>query len=199
MTRMAQARAIIPGGDSIRSATTPALRAELARALTITAQGLSYLAAVWAELERRGEDLSSLRSGMARSLPLIANGTLAAEAAVAFAGRYTVLAEIAKLPLPEQVRLASGALVPVATSTGVANIPATAFTAAQARGVFSAGRILTPEEQEAPRDRTDSHRGRFLGLAPAEYDSLARFAAERGLTVTAAIRAALLAAGALPQ
>ena len=51
---------------------TPDLREELARALTITADSLMYLAAVWKELEQRGEDLSDLRTGLGVYVPLIA-------------------------------------------------------------------------------------------------------------------------------
>ena len=54
---------------------TPTLRGELARALTVTAETLEYLAAIWRELERRGQDLSELRKGMGQYLPLIAAAT----------------------------------------------------------------------------------------------------------------------------
>src|SRR2546427_518935 len=66
---------------------TETLRAELARGLSLVAENLVRLGQVWAELERRGEDLSGLRHGLGRTLPLIASGRLAAEFVVEFAHR----------------------------------------------------------------------------------------------------------------
>lgn len=86
----------------IESADTETLRAHLAQTLTITAQSLQYLSSIWQELERRGEDLSDLRGGIAVYLPKIAAGTLAAEAVVRYAGQRMLLRALAKLPLPEQ-------------------------------------------------------------------------------------------------
>jgi hypothetical protein len=93
--------------------TTPELRAELVRGLSMTAEGLVRMSAVWRELEDRGEDLSDLRHGIATFLPLIAAGRLAPEAVVAFASRRSVLRALEGLPLDEQRRLAAGGLLAV--------------------------------------------------------------------------------------
>ena len=45
--------------EEITAADTQTLRQHLSQALTVTARALIYTAAIWKELERRGEDLSS--------------------------------------------------------------------------------------------------------------------------------------------
>ena len=45
------------------------LRKMLASEIEITAHHISKMALIWAELERRGEDMTALRSGIARYLP----------------------------------------------------------------------------------------------------------------------------------
>lgn len=135
--------------SEIATATTSFLRDELARGLTLTADTLTRLGAIWAELERRGEDLSDLRAGLARTLPLIASGRLAAEAVVAFAGRPLVLRCLEGVPVEEQRRLADGAPIPVylpgedaPQSLPVSRIPSAAITR-----VIADGMIRTPAEQ----------------------------------------------------
>ncbi|GEM_PF-515399 len=133
---------------------TATLRAELARLLTITADHLMYLAAVWRELENRGEDLSPLRTGLAAYLPLIASHQLCAEAVIRFAGNQTLLRAVATLPLQEQERLAQGGMVPVLCvdergEFAPRETPAHALTAAQARIVFDAGKVRDLDEQRS--------------------------------------------------
>lgn len=132
--------------------STQALRGELARAMTLSAQHLAHMATIWAELERRGEDLSDLRIGLASYLPLIAAGQLDAEALVRFAGQKTLLRHIATLPRHEQHRLAMGGTVPVlvldATGEPVEQqLPANYLTAHQVRQVFDDARIRSVAEQ----------------------------------------------------
>ena len=138
---------------------TPQLRQELAHGLTLTAVTLTKLGMVWAELERRGEDLSDLRVGIARTLPLIAAGRLAAEAVVAFAGRPMILRSLEGVPLDMQRRLADGEPIPVylpgeqgPKSMPLARIPAAAVTRVIADGV-----VRTPAEQRLAI-RTKKHK-----------------------------------------
>lgn len=93
-------------------ASTEELRAELATALKLTADHLIRLAFVWDELERRGEDLSSLRNGIGRYLPLIASGAVLAETVVAFAGTPLMLSRAAKLPVDQQLKAIEAGTVP---------------------------------------------------------------------------------------
>jgi len=144
----------VPAPAELGNMSTQQLRAELAKSLTITARHLMYLAAVWGELDKRGEDLSDLRTGLAVYLPQIAAGRLAAEAVVRFAGQPTVLRSIASLPLERQQALARGEPVPVLTVDAGGNfrateLPAYTLTAAQARLVFDGDKVRSPDEQRA--------------------------------------------------
>lgn len=138
--------------NHVQEMDTPMLRAELARALTVTAETLVYLAAIWRELERRGEDLSDLRAGIGQYIPLIAAGQLAAEAVVHFAGRVQLLRAVQTLPLDEQRRLADGGTVRVVTLTANGQLDetemmVTALTGEQVRMVFDIGRTRPVPEQ----------------------------------------------------
>jgi len=149
--------------DRLQSLDTPALRAELASALGLTSRHLLYLAAVWSELERRGEDLSDLRSGIGVYLPLIATGQVLPETVVRFAGQPTLLRSVAGLPIPEQRRLADGEPIALVVRQGDSYthrmLPAHALTAAQSRVVFGDRTIRSEAEQIAlltsalPRDK----------------------------------------------
>ena len=72
-----------------------------------------YLASVWRELERRGEDLSDIKSGLISYLPLVAAGRLQPEAVVHFAGRAMLLKRISTLPPQQQLALVNGERIPV--------------------------------------------------------------------------------------
>ena len=98
-----------------------------------------------------GEDLSDLRHGIARTLPLIAAGRLAAEAVIAFAGRARILRALEGLDLSTQRRLADGEPVPVylpglsePQAMPLARIPASAIGR-----VICDGLMRTPAEQQA--------------------------------------------------
>ena len=91
---------------------TADLRAELSTALRLTVRHLIYLAAIWRELESRGEDLSELRSGIGAYVASIAAGRVIPETVVAFADRPATLRRVAALPVAEQRAIASGAPVP---------------------------------------------------------------------------------------
>jgi len=187
---------VIPEVAEIAALDTPRLRAELSRALTITAHGLAYLAAVWAELERRGEDLSDLRSGLAVYLPAIAAGRLAPEAVVQFAGQSTLLRRVMSLPVDEQRRLAAGEPLPVVVATPDGELverrlPARALAARQIAQVFDDyGRVRTPieqrqvaQQQRRPPARPASAAAVRGALAVLSTEDLQQLAEERGLTL----------------
>lgn len=164
MTTLAPARPA-----DLTAASTADLRAELARGLALTADTLTRLGRVWAELESRGEDLSDLRRGLGRTLPLIAAGRLAAEAVVAFAGRPGVLDRLAGLPLVEQRRLAAGGPVAVITPADpgtVEELPLAALPTSRVRLVLDGGEVLTPAEQ---RVRLPARRGKPKPAADHRY------------------------------
>lgn len=97
------------------SLTNDQLKQELQKALAITAQHLQYLAAVWKELEKRGEDLSHLKTGLAGYLPMIANGEIDSNLIVKYAGRRTVLSALAKLPIEQQRQIAADGHLTIVT------------------------------------------------------------------------------------
>lgn len=144
---------------------TADLRDELARGLTLTADTLSRLGLIWQELERRGEDLSSLRTGLARTLPLIAAGLLAAEAVVAFAGRPAVLRALEGVPLEQQRRLAAGEALEAIDPTNPTNVitePIVRLPTAAVRLAIADGTVRTPDLQRLafrPRKRRREESG----------------------------------------
>jgi hypothetical protein len=130
--------------------STDELRADLSRGLTLTVEVLVQLSRVWAELERRGEDLSELRRGIARNLPLIASGRLAAESVVAFAHRPALLRAIDGIPLELQRRLVAGETVTVIDPLDpmtLEELPLARLPAASVRLIFADGDIRSPTEQ----------------------------------------------------
>lgn len=136
----------------VQDMDTASLHSELARVLTVTAETILYLAEIWKELQRRGEDLSELRTGVAQFLPLIASGQLRADVIVRFAGRQHLLRAVAALPVEEQKRLASGGKVE--TIHQFANgrvepilVAASDMTVAQVKLAFDYGRIRSVGEQ----------------------------------------------------
>lgn len=155
----------------LRDLDTAALRSELLRALTVTAETLAYLGAVWRELENRGEDLSDLSAGLGRYLPMIAAGQLDAEVVVRFAGRQLLLRAVAALPIGEQRRLALGGGVQILTvdddgKVAEVEMAATALTAQQVRMAFDYGRIRSVAEQRnmlGSAKMAASRRGRGSG------------------------------------
>jgi len=144
----------LPTPYELGAMSTQQLREQLAKSLTMTAQHLQYLSLIWAELEKRGEDLSDLRTGLAVYMPQIAAGRLSAQAVIRFAGQPTVLKSVAMLPLQEQEAMANGKPVRVLTVNAKGEyedteLPAYTLTAAQARMVFDGDKIRSPMEQRA--------------------------------------------------
>lgn len=153
MNELIQPQAV-PTAFVLSAMSTQQLRANLAQSLTMTAQHLQHLSMIWAELEKRGEDLSDLRTGLAVYMPQIAAGRLDAQAVIRFAGQPTVLKSVAMLSIEEQHQIANGKPVRVLTVNAQgeyedAEMPAYTLTAAQARMVFAGEKLRSPAEQRA--------------------------------------------------
>lgn len=135
----------------LREMSVEELKHELGRALEVTADNLLYLARLWRELERRGEDLSQLRAGLRAFLPAIADGRLDAQAAVQFAGNLTMLRALAAQPLSVQRRLAEGKRVTVLTMVDgewkEERRRGDELSVSEIRQVFHAGAMRSIEEQ----------------------------------------------------
>lgn len=195
---------LLPFVADISSVPTADLRKELAANIGVTAKALARMAVIWGELERRGEDLSSLRSGLMAYMPAIAAGELLPEAVVRCAGQMTVLKMLSGLPLDQQQRLLEKG-VPVleldsATGTTVAEqVPVERLTLAQARRALAAGHVREPAEQAAlllPRAKSAAAtvRGKevTLRLTQEEYRKLRERAAAAGKRVPVFVREQVL-------
>lgn len=167
--------ALIPREEAPRllaEMPTPELRAELARGLTLTAATLTRLGLIWAELERRGEDLSELRQGLARLLPLIAAGRLAAEAVVSFAARPAILRALEGVPLEHQRRLAAGEPIEVVVPDEprrTERVSVQTIPAARLRTIFADGEVLPPAEQRLRLAASRRRKAPGEGEAPRHF------------------------------
>lgn len=134
--------------DILHDAPTEALKQELGRVLEVTADALLYMSKIWVELERRGEDLSQLRSGIRVFMPLIAEGRLCAQAVVQFSGNLALLRALALMPIGEQRRISQGKKIEVAMLDGsVKSIQADDLSSREIARVFKRGRIMPTSEQ----------------------------------------------------
>jgi hypothetical protein len=171
---------------NLTSVSTADLRAALARGLTRTAGELAQLGMIWAELERRGEDLSELRREVGTSIPLIAAGVLAAEVVVAFAGRPSLWRALVGLPLERQRAIAGGEPLPLVVDAGegefaVRPLPAGALSTKQVRQLFGVGEVRGQDEQIAYlADLTTPSRPPRAKPAPPERHYRVRADPERG-------------------
>lgn len=98
--------------NQIQSATNEQLKDELARSLKITSDYLVYMSLIWSELNKRGFDLSELKSGLFQYIPLIATNQLDARLVVEFAGNKTLLSALSRLEIHQQAQIADTKIVP---------------------------------------------------------------------------------------
>lgn len=134
--------------DELAKMETQNLRAELAMCLKLTAADFTYMASIFRELSRRGENLDDLRQGLGTYLALIADGNLLPEIVVQFSGRHSLLQAIAALPISDQRQIADDGTVELVGANGEANrIPVTALTTRNIRQVFADHRLRSRNEQ----------------------------------------------------
>lgn len=98
--------------NEIQNASIADLKAELSRSLKITSDYLVYMSIIWGELNKRGEDLSELKSGLFQYIPLIATNQLDAALVVEFAGNKTLLSALSRLPIDQQKEIAITKKIP---------------------------------------------------------------------------------------
>ncbi len=201
--------ALDTGSGAISRLSTEDLRDRLGEAITLTAQNLEKIAVIWAELERRGEDLSALRTGLTAYLPDIAGGRLDAGVVVRFAGRSTLLRILSRLSIRDQREYLAGKPIEMAhiddsgelktSSVSIDEVPATMM-----RIVFSDRGVRSAVEQArmiAPVKRAVRASGRPIKvtvlLSEAEYESLQAHAKNAGRRTPLFVRERLLAGGLL--
>lgn len=130
--------------------TTDELRGELAGQLRLTASHLVRLAAIVRLLEDRGEDLSDLRIGLLQYLRRIAHGQVVPEVVVRFAEYPSLIQRISGMPLPDQIRLASGDPVRLMDASGEHRLmDPLAMTRDQVAQAFARDHIRDDAEQIA--------------------------------------------------
>lgn len=207
---MSELTIVRPTSAALREVSTEELRSRLAGALQITAESLEHLALIWGELDRRGEDLSGLRSGLAAYLPLIASERLLPGLVVRHAGQAMLLKSLSQMPLAEQRRIferGTVTVVEVTTEGAVreAEVPTPTLTSAQVRRIFAGDRLRTPAEQTtllAPRAKRTAPGTRHvevrIRLTSAEHDALAKAARAAGQQSKSFIRSVLIKQGVLP-
>lgn len=171
---------------------TDDLKKQLAESIGVTARTLSQMAAIWTELESRGEDLSALRGGLMSYLPLIAEGRLDPELVVRAAGQATLLKAASALSIADQRDLLENGLpvfdVDKEGQFVERRVPVENVGMMEIRRAIAADHIRTPAEQArlaAPaRDRKD-RRGVIVKvrLTQEQYDGLKRRAAADGRRV----------------
>lgn len=175
---------------SLTRMETQDLRAELGRAITMTADSLAYLAGVWAELERRGEDLSDLKIGLAPYLRDVASGRLAPEAVLTFAGRKMVLKWVARQPYEQQKKLAAEPTVTISTPAGKHKTALlTDLNANELRFIDLEADAVEPETKQ--KKRAPSRNTVGFSVSPAEHKKLLKDAAAANQTVADYVRSKL--------
>lgn len=138
------------------------LKSLLNQSIQVTTRFIAFLAKVWKALEDKGEDLSDLRHGLMRYLPLVSAGKMDASLLIQFAGQQLLLRELALLPTEEQCRLANGEKIPLVTKTNegfstklvdLANLHSRYYPQ-----IFTVGRVRTEAEQMAMLDASKPKR-----------------------------------------
>lgn len=138
--------------QQLQNASTDSLKSALAQSLEITAKHLGYLAQIWWELERRGEDLSALRTGLMAYLPLIANQQIEADLVVKYAGQKTLLHALSQLDRSQQRQLIASDSVSVVRLNAEGQrydelVSLSALGAQEVYRVFNEDHIRDPEMQ----------------------------------------------------
>lgn len=145
----------------LRAMDTEALREELYNAIGITVRAIKHVAAIWTELEARGEDLSDVRFALASYMRPVQSGRLLPEAVAQLAGRRRTLDLVATLPVDDQRRLIEGQAVEVVKGqdeTVEKNLDQMTFS--ETAAVIRDGMIRTVDEQRLALKRMGERRPR---------------------------------------
>ena len=179
----------------VRHLSTDDLRRELGQAITYTARSVQYLAVVWSELKRRGEDLSQIKIGLGSYLEEVAAGRLAAEAVVSFAGSKMVLRWLSRQPIERQRKIAAGELVTVRDPDGhVRQVSAAEIDARDLKFIDLTASISgSPEkvEQERPDALKPKRAAVTALLTDHEYNQVVAAATKAEQTINDFVRRSL--------
>tara|TARA_R110000824_G_scaffold95990_12_gene230374 strand:- start:1920 stop:2534 length:615 start_codon:yes stop_codon:yes gene_type:complete len=117
----------------------------------LTPYTVASSARVYAELERRGYDLSKYARGIGKFLPQVARGEVAPELVVALMADPTRILIAAALPWDQQIALAADGRIDIADigGEGATSVPLDACSASQLGQAIdeTTGTIRSPDEQ----------------------------------------------------
>lgn len=140
---------------STQSMSMEELRQQLTQQTQKTAESIARMAVIWRALERRGEDMTKWRAGLAAYLPAVAANRLAPEAVVRLAGNATALRAVALLPVDDQNDLLQRGTVDVMRDGETESVPLIRLRPADVRQAFDGitGRVVPVEEQKRSERR----------------------------------------------
>lgn len=186
--------------------STAQLRERLEKLITITVDTLTELAEVWVELERRGEDLSTLRSGLMSYVRMIARREVLPEAVVRFAGHRHIMIKLTEMPLRTQAKLLRKPEVELVTLKGTVSRPLHLLTPNEAelaldrsgnRPLRAQRAIVKSAKERLPANTELGYRTVVIPFTGAEYEAFKRHARHRKCSMGNIIRGSLLTAGVL--
>lgn len=183
----------------IAGMTTEQLYVAFRDAAEVTARHIVRLAVIWQELERRGEDMTKFRSGLAAYLPAVASGRLVPEAIVRLAGNRTALRAVAALDADTQRQVLEVGTVSVVREPGrpAESVPLQHLKPVEVNRAIDTinGRLIPPAEQhvgEKPK-RTVQYMARVLvPLTSLEQQALQRHASMKNKSAADLVREALI-------
>lgn len=138
--------------------TTAEMKAELHKAIGITAQAIARVALLWTELTRRNEDLSDVPFALAAYMADVASGRLLPEAVAALAGRVRTLKIVSDLPIDEQRSIIiDQRAIPILAADGeVRKKRLDDLTFAETARVIADGRVRSIDEQRLVLGRAET-------------------------------------------
>jgi hypothetical protein len=143
--------------EELEAMDTGQLKIELAKALSLTVEGVCRAGTILSVLRERGEEAPALR--YAHHLVAVGDGRLLPEAVVSFAGRPSLLARLTEMPISAQRRLVDARVVAVVTPGGeVRDVPLAELSPAEQTLALSPEGHRNPDEQRAIIERRGNAR-----------------------------------------
>lgn len=142
---------LIPKTESqLATMNTGDLKNHFAESLELTAKHMTYMGMIWLELEKRGEDLSDLKKGLAIYIPMIAHGIVEAETVIQYAGQKTLLTALTALSLDDQRKITGTGTIPYFNTETEATEQRELvdLSVRDITQIFNDDKIRTPDQQQ---------------------------------------------------
>lgn len=199
ITTMPEIVDLVPSQVELQQYDSAELRRQLQEAIGLTETAIRRVAALWAELTRRGENLTDIRFALAEFLPAVARGDLLPRLVVAFAGQPRALQRLGDLPVAKQAALVEGEQIEIWNATrGTERRKISDLHWGQIATIVQGGRILTADEQRAAAERRPVRIPKShtvdIRLARPDYLAAAEAAKSAGVTVEHYLRQLIRAA-----